>query len=173
MGKRGPPKKPTAILKARGSWRADERADAEMPEGIPEAPAWLQGAGRVHWYHLMPMLCAARVVRQTDGPALARYCALWGRWRQAEEWLDRHGTHHEKSVQVRDENGIPQLDAQGQVVLHILEVEEWPQVKRAIRLAESLTRLEDRFGLNPSARASVGGDPKKQADTGKSRFFGA
>lgn len=174
MGKRGPPKKPTDILKARGSWRATDRKDAEMPPGVPEAPTWLQGKAREQWFHLMPMLAAAYVVRQTDGPALARYCQLWARWRDVCDWIAKYGTHQELKKRMEDENKIPVLDADGKEQFEMIGVCLWPQVKLEIRLAESLTRLEDRFGLTPSSRSSVGGKSESGGeDPNKSRFFSA
>lgn len=172
MGKRGPPKTPTAQLEARGSWRASDRKDAEMPEGLPEAPGFLTAGARVHWFRLLPLLATARVLRQTDGNALGRYCLLLDRWLTVEAWLATYGMFREVKTRAEDENKIPILDAEGNETFVMVLAEEWPQTKTASRLAEQLTRLEDRFGLNPSARASVGSNDKPAADNGKSKFFG-
>jgi P27 family predicted phage terminase small subunit len=155
MGRRGPPKTPTAALQARGSWRAEERKDAEMPDGIPDAPPHLKGPARELWFRLLPLLTTARILRQTDGQALARYCTLWQRWRECEEFVDKVGMVR----YVKDETGS------------VVDVIQYPQVATSMRLAEALTRLEDRFGLNPSARASVGSADAKPPATGKDRFF--
>lgn len=172
MGRRGPPKTPTAQLQARGSWRGNERKDAEMPEGLPDAPGWLSDGARVHWFRLLPLLATARILRQTDANSLGRYCQLLDRWLTVEKWLATHGMFRLVTIPQEDENKIPLLDAEGNVMVHVIESEEWPQTKTASRLAEQLTRLEDRFGLNPSARASVGSNDKPVADNGKSKFFG-
>jgi phage terminase small subunit len=72
-----------------------------------------------------------------------------------------------------DENKIPVLDADGNEQFEMIAAEEYPQTKTASRIAEQLTRLEDRFGLNPSARASVGSADAKPPASGKERFFSA
>lgn len=57
----------------------------------------------------------------------------------------------------------------------VLETEKglvnYPHVATSLRLSELLTKAEDRFGLNPSSRSSVGGADKKENVNGKSRFF--
>lgn len=173
MGKRGPRPTPKALLEARGSWRGEARTEAEMPKDLPECPPWLTGAARAHWFHLLPMLTAARVIRQTDGPALARLCQTYAQWREAIEWTEKWGAFSSRTVAVRDENGRLELEADGITVRkEVTDTVVWPQVKLALKLAETLTRMEDRFGLNPASRTAVQGDPKAQPDSGKSRFFG-
>ena len=174
MGKRGPPPTPKALLQTRGSWRGSDVVVPEtiLPPIIPDPPEWLKGEGLKHWEGVLPLLIISRVMRQTDVPALARYCQLWARWRAAEEFLDKYGTCREIKHEVTDENGIPELDEDGNVAFEMVAAEEFPQVKTALRCAESLTRLEDRFGLSPAARTRVAPEqepaPKK---TGKGRFF--
>ena len=173
MGKRGPPKTPTATLKARGSWHANDRNDPDLSMALPNCPDWLKGAGREHWFALLPLMAAGGILRQTDGPALARYCHLWKQWRECVDWLEKHGSHAIMSQQLRDENGLPELDENGEAKLIIMRVDEFPQAKLCIKLAESLNRLENNFGLSPSARASLGvaGSASKKEETGKGRFF--
>ncbi len=142
MGTRGPTPLPHAVLAARGSWRAslarDERTPVPEP-GIDDPPEWLDDEARGAWNDLSARLQAMGVLGTIDWHALALYCQLWSRWRQAEEFLARHGD----SYIVRDNRG------------EVRGVKLYPQVKLAGQLAEQLTRLGREFGLSPSARTRV------------------
>ena len=157
MGRRGPPPTPTAVLKLRGSTRVTQRRqihEAQGPVGAPEPPDWLDEDARAMWDHLLPMLTGMGVLTRIDGNALARYCRLWSRWRKAEAHLDKHGELY------------PLKDDQGRVRY----VQQWPQVAIAAKLAQQLTRLEQEFGMTPSARTRV---PARNAagPTDKSEYF--
>ena len=59
MGKRGPRPTPTAVLRARGSRRADrnpDRLEPEPPPGPPECPAWLNADAKVVWDQMVALL---------------------------------------------------------------------------------------------------------------------
>lgn len=140
MGERGPPPTPTGILKIRGSWRGNRKAQASSPERtLPRRPKWLDPHARAAWRQLVPLLDAMGVLDAIDGKALARYCTLWGRWRKAEEFLAKHGETHLAK------------DAAG----NVLGLRNYPQVRTASVLAEQLLRLEQHFGMTPSARARI------------------
>jgi P27 family predicted phage terminase small subunit len=139
MGKRGPKRTPTAILKIRGSRRATERPDRGTVAEMPEAPAWLTGAALEMWNELSPLLFNANVLTMRDRNALARYCKLWEQWRKATDFVDKYGTTY------------PSTDANGNTIFR-----RHTQAIEARNLATILARLEAAFGLEPSARASVG-----------------
>jgi len=150
MGKRGPQPTPTATLKHRGSWRADTRGDEPKADGKPRQPAWLPPKAKAVWQQLIPRLEGMGVLAAVDRNALARYCMLFARWRECEEFIAEHG-----AVRVKDGN-----------------VTEWPQVARAGSLADKLLKLEQHFGMTPSARASLSVASNQPKDDGnKSRFF--
>jgi P27 family predicted phage terminase small subunit len=57
MGKRGPPKTPTATLKLRGSFAAGGRdGEPEVRPEIPACPSWVSASGREHWQDVAEML---------------------------------------------------------------------------------------------------------------------
>jgi len=156
VGLRGPKPTPTAQLAARGSWRADARIAAGEPQavaGCPECPDWLSGEAKIAWHHLIPLLHRSGILAQQDRNALARYCQVWARWKSCELFLSEHGS-------VSD-------GADG-------SAKEVPQSALALRLGDALTKMEDRFGLTPSARASIGNHlmTKEEPKNDKSRFFG-
>lgn len=149
MGKRGPPKTPLAILAARGSWRADERKEVEVAPGCPAPPENLTDSAKAHWWYIVPILNAANLLRLTDRNSLSRYCELLAAYDACQ-------------CELRESPALLRVD--GSVN---------PLIATAIRLSEALQKLEDRFGLNPSARANVAGaveTPKNKND--KAEFFG-
>jgi len=162
MGRRGPVPTPTSILKLRGSTLATQRRqkdEARGPAGAPDRPDWLDEAARKMWDHLLPMLDGMGVLTRIDGNALARYCRLWSRWRKMEKFIEEKG----EMYPLRGESG------------QVRCFQQWPQVAIAHRLALQLTKLEQEFGLTPSARARTQLAPAnpQMARSDKSRFFRA
>ena len=163
MGRRGPAPTPTTILKLRGSTLATQRrqdAEVQGPAGTPDPPDWLDPDARAAWDHLVPMLVSMGVLTRIDGNALARYCRLFARWKKAEAFIDKHGDVYP----LKDEHG------------HVKCLQPFPQVSTAAKLSQQLTRLEQEFGMTPSARARIplssaatqGGAPRA-----KSHYFDA
>ena len=75
MGQRGPKPTPTALLKLRGSWRADTRQGEPRPEvGLPPPPSWLTKSALRHWPEIGDYLCGLGVMAAAHGPALAMLC---------------------------------------------------------------------------------------------------
>lgn len=80
----GPPPTPTAILKARGSWRAKIRKnEPQPPAGKAECPEWLSLEAKAAWKKLAPTLERMGVLTLADENEFARYCDLYARWKQA------------------------------------------------------------------------------------------
>lgn len=143
---------PTSILAMRGSWRAGEReGEPTPPEGAPTAPECLSEKASAKWLELIPILQAMRVLTVADGEALARYCQIWARNQEAEEFLAT--------------NSPITLGSQGSPIKH-------PYVAIASDTARLLSRLEQEFGLTPSARTALKTTgPEKPKEDGKGRFF--
>jgi len=138
MGKRGPQKTPTDILKLRGSRLADHRHDPEVEAGAPPCPAWLSKETRAVWKQVIPHLRTMGVLAKSDGNALARYCGLWVRWKRAEKFLEDNGEVFITTTKAGEQYPI-----------------QWPQVSIVNTLAVELRRLEQEFGLTPAARAGI------------------
>lgn len=159
MGKRGPRPTPTAILKARGSRRADRNPAEPQPEpGRPDCPPWLPPEAKDCWAAIVPRLEQMAVLTLADRNALTRYCVLWARWREAETWIRDHG----ETYTVTDADGNPR------------GVQTHPKVAIAAKLSAQLERLEADFGLNPSARSRIVTTPAQTsplAPDPKARFF--
>ncbi len=157
--KPGPAPTPTALLRARGSWRAQTRTSEPKPQmGRPPCPSWLSKDAKTEWRRLVTLLNNARVLAKSDGNALARYCRLWERWQGAERFILEHGS----TYRTKDKNGEPAGHR------------AFPQVAIAAQLAQQLTRLEHEFGLTPAARSRVTAEEREETSSNggdKSRFF--
>ncbi len=79
---------------------------------------------------------------------------MWSMWRDAVSFLDDKGTVYT----LKDNEGKAKY------------LQQFPQVGIMNNLASQLSKLEDSFGMTPSARAGLVVDKKKK-DSGKSRFF--
>lgn len=141
MGKRGPKPTPTNILKLRGSWRGKTRpTEPQPPRDKPACPAWLAKTDRPLWRRLTAQLAEMGVLTKLDQHALGRYLVLFQRWQKMEAFITQYGESY------------PLKNKKGEVIGFRLFV----QVKLAQDLADQLLKLEQHFGMTPSARASLG-----------------
>lgn len=136
MGRRGPKRTPTIILRNRGSWLAGQRRDADFPRGAPEPPDWLAGEARAAWDRLVPMLMERGVLTRADASALACLSIAWGRLAEAEAVIAREGL-----TVTTITGGVKQHPAVQ------ISAAAWGQVVRGCAL----------FGLDPADRSSVTG----------------
>ncbi len=102
-------------------------------------PAHLGEIAAARWRELLPMLQAVRVMTQADIEALARYCDTYEWWLATRVKLKKDGDTY------------PILNDGGEVKY----IAQRPEVSIAHKLAQQLRQLEQDFGLNPSARASL------------------
>lgn len=161
MGRRGPSPTPTPILKLRGSTlvtKKREKAEVRGPAGLPDCPDWLDSDGQEAWTRVVPLLVQMGVLTRVDANALGRYCRLFTRWKKAEEFISKNGDVYP----LKDESG------------QIKYLQQFPQVGIAIKLAQQLTKLEQEFGMTPSARSRIQLQSNGvEAPSNKSRFFEA
>ncbi|MBS0195993.1 MAG: phage terminase small subunit P27 family [Planctomycetes bacterium] len=140
MGKRGPRPQPTRLLRLKGSWRGNiNKHEPPTIAGDPTCPDWLDEEAKAMWGHVVPLLRAMNLLSKADGNALSRYCHLCSRWLKAEKFLQKYGESY------------PLKDAGGNVRCFMA----WPQSSVAAKLARELARLEQEFGLTPSARSRL------------------
>ena len=140
MGQRGPVRTPTKILELRDSTELWKRKREPRPvTEKPPCPTWLAPDARTIWRQVTPELARIGILARIDQHALARYCHLWVRWRTEETRLATEGLD------------IITYNAAGQV----MSIVPSPAVARSSNLADKLLRLEQHFGMTPSARASL------------------
>lgn len=128
MGKRGPAKIPTKILKLRGSGLVSRVRRKIKADGLPAAPEWLGDEEADKWEQLVPMLQRMGILGEIDAEALGLYCTAWVRWRRVDELLAAGG----------------------------LKVLEQARLSlQAARWFDRLVKLQCQFGMTPSARADL------------------
>lgn len=152
MGQRGPKPTPTKVLAMRGSWLAKTRDGEPQPEpAIATPPSWLDAKSKTLFRKKVAQMATVGTLTKHDVEALARYCRLTTRYREAEEFIMAHGSTVETQAGLK----------------------AYPEVQIANTLAAELLRLENHFGFTPSARTNLRTDKKaKHADTDqKARFF--
>ncbi len=139
--------KPTAIKELEGNpgKRALNKSEPK-PNRLtraPVCPQFLKGLARTQWNKMAPQLARLGVLTNIDLDALARYCTLYQRWRDAEREVARLG------VIIRTTNG---------------NLVQNPHLNVANRCNEQLNSLAAEFGLTPSSRSKVHAEPPDERD---------
>lgn len=135
MGRRGPPRTPTAQLRLAGSWRASHRQGEPTPRvQVPPAPTWLDREARAEWRRVAPQLAQLGCIAEQDRALLAQYCALWS------EVIDLQR-------QVR-RLGWSQSTESGATVAT-------PEARLLMQARTQLRAYAAQFGLSPASRANL------------------
>ena len=147
MGKRGPKRTPTQILKLRGSWLADTRKDIEAG-GLPLPPDGLGDIARAHWADIVPKLAQNGILADFDWPKLADMCEIY-----------------EQIQVIKPISKLPERKS-----VHG-KLEANPHFYAMLKLRALYDRLSSQFGMAPSNRAGMGSVQKKRGGESKARFF--
>jgi P27 family predicted phage terminase small subunit len=126
----------------------------EVPEQLPDPPAFLNGHARDEWFRVAPELRRLGLLTVLDTMALAAYCAVYSRWRTAEEAL----------MKMAEKDPVT-----GALLIKgaLGEPRENPRVRAAERAAGDMIRFAGEFGMTPSARARVAAGVAWREDGGK------
>lgn len=162
MGKRGPAKTPTALLKLSGTHRYDARIKQGEPEPPPlegrEPPEWIRERAKEFWSNIIPILESMGVMSNADKDALAMYCQSLAKLEEYEKFIEENGSTYTTHNAVGD----------------ISAIRPYPQATMAKEMTAMVSRLGQQFGLTPSSRAHLEvADPDKQLKTDKNQFFRA
>ena len=150
MGKRGPPKQPTVLRLLRGNLskrKINEREPKPDADQIVP-PEYLAGASLAKWNQVLPGLIATGVITNADVETLARYCTMYEAWLQCLRQVRRAG------------DWFAVYDKTGKMV----NAKSTPSALMVVKLAASMLRIEQEFGLTPSARSGIVGTQAKQRD---------
>jgi len=158
MGKRGPKPTPTAVRKARGTDRPDERATHEPTPraGLPSCPDGLDRRGQAVWDWLIPELESMGILAGCDRNMLERYCEMMSQWHECIAVVRERGSCYEV---LKGDGSVQYASAR-------------PEASQALKLDTALQRIEAQFGLSPSARTRI--EVPQDKDTvgdGKAKFF--
>lgn len=148
----GPRPTPTAILRARGSWRAAarEKTEPHVESSRPPAPKWLRVGAHQYYHSLLERVCAARTMTHLDAEALATLAhCLWVA---------------EKCQAIIDREGLIAERNDGTIYEH-------PAMRMQGAAMDRACRLYREFGLTPSARSSIKTAPKEEHEKKETERF--
>ncbi|HEX3998248.1 MAG TPA: phage terminase small subunit P27 family [Pirellulales bacterium] len=116
--------------------------------GVPEPPDGLDDEALLEWNRIVPELREMGVLSRADRAALAAYCTAWGRWRNAEAQVKKHGP-----IVKSPDKGFPMKS---------------PYLTIADQAVETMRKFLVEFGLTPSSRSRIrisgGNDPASEFD---------
>jgi P27 family predicted phage terminase small subunit len=153
MGKRGPPKKPSALKVVQGTFRKDREAKSpvNVEPKAPKPPKGMSQLGLACWRRMVPKLVAARVLTELDRELLAAFCECWAMY-----WGLKA---------VVDEEGWTWVSANGNIRVH-------PAVGAMKMMLDNVVRLGREFGLTPASRSRIEALPESPTDPTAEFLFG-
>ncbi|NBW18970.1 MAG: phage terminase small subunit P27 family [Caulobacteraceae bacterium] len=141
MGKRGPRKEPTIIKIAKGNpgKRPLNKNEPKPPSDDITPPEWVTGVAREKWENVVPKLIGMGVMTNADVDTIARYCTMH---EQYVKYLEQCRRGLDVLV-IRDDAG------------KVKYMQSTPAATMMTKLAASMLRIEQEFGLTPSARSGL------------------
>lgn len=136
MAQRGRKPKPTAlkVLEGNPGKRPLNNNEPKPEKKAPKYPAWLEPEAKKEWKRMTKTLEAIGVLTQVDATAFAGYCQAYARWKEAEEFLSKHGTIF------KTPSGY---------------IQQVPQVSIAQTYLKIMKDFCSEFGLTPAARSRI------------------
>jgi P27 family predicted phage terminase small subunit len=113
--------------------------DEAKPEvRLPSPPAHLSKEAKKEWRRSGRFLLEMGLISELDRAAFAAFCAVWGRWVEAEVALNTHG------VLIKSPSGYPMQS---------------PYLAVANRALDQMRSLLAEFGMSPASRSRVTAAP--------------
>ncbi len=136
MATRGRKPKPTALklLEGNPGKRPLNVKEPKPEKKAPRCPSWLELEAKKEWKRMSKTLETMGVLTQVDGAAFAGYCQAYARWKEAEEFLTKHGTIF------KTPSGY---------------IQQVPQVSIAQTYLKVMKDFCSEFGLTPAARTRI------------------
>jgi len=143
MAARGRKPKPTElkILEGNPGKRPINTQEPIPNKKAPRCPAWLEPEAKKEWRRTAKQLEELGILTEVDMAAFAGYCQAYARWKEAEEFISKHGTI------VKTPSGYWQ---------------QVPQVSIAQTYLKIMNKFCEQFGLTPSARSRIVADKGQQ-----------
>jgi len=131
--------KPTALKQLEGNpGRRPLNLNEPKPvRSAPRCPDWLEAEAKREWRRASKQLESLGILTEIDMTAFAGYCQAYARWKEAEEFITKHGTI------VKTPSGYWQ---------------QVPQVSIAQTYLKIMGRFCEQFGLTPSSRSRIAGE---------------
>ncbi len=136
MATRGRKPKPTAlkVLEGNPGTRPLNKNEPQPEKKAPRCPSWLEPEAKKEWKRMAKTLEAMGVLTQVDRTAFEGYCQAYARWKEAEEFLSKHGTIF------KTPSGY---------------IQQVPQVSIAQTYLKVMKDFCSEFGLTPAARTRI------------------
>ena len=136
MATRGRKPKPTAVkvLEGNPGKRTLNMFEPKPEKVAPECPDWLNEEAKAEWNRLVDKMVELGTLTEMDMAAFAGYCQSYARWKEAEEFIEKHGTI------VKTPSGYWQ---------------QVPQVSIAQTNLKVMLKFCSEFGLTPSSRSRM------------------
>ena len=93
LAQRGRKPKPTAVKQLEGN-PGKRQLNANEPKPAaraPSCPKWLEDDAKKEWRRLAKQMEQLGILTEVDMAAFAGYCQAYARWKEAEEFISRHG----------------------------------------------------------------------------------
>lgn len=128
--------KPTAlkILEGNPGKRPINEQEPKPNKKAPKYPTWLEPEAKKEWKRMSKTLENMGVLTEVDMTAFAGYCQAYARWKEAEEFLSKHGTIF------KTPSGY---------------IQQVPQVSIAQTYLKVMKDFCSEFGLTPAARSRI------------------
>ena len=135
-GDTGRKPKPTAlkVLEGNPGKRPLNKNEPQPEKKAPRCPSWLEPEAKKEWKRMAKTLETIGVLTQVDKAAFAGYCQAYARWKEAEEFLSKHGTIF------KTPSGY---------------IQQVPQVSIAQTYLKVMKDFCSEFGLTPAARTRI------------------
>lgn len=148
MGQRGPAPKPTSLKAAAGNpgKRALNDAEPLPPPGEISPPAWLGKRAQKIWAELAPVCVSMRTLTTADVYTFGRYCEAFARWLFLKQHFDKES---DAAYFAATTYALKTDEGKTRYLMPL------PQSVEMRQLHQQLKDLEDRFGLNASARSRI------------------
>ena len=145
MAQSGRKPKPTAIKELEGNpgKRSLNKNEPRPKKKAPRCPTWLEPEAKKEWKRLAKQMELLGILTEMDMTAFAGYCQSYARWKEAEEFISKHGTI------VKTPSGYWQ---------------QVPQVSIAQTNLKLMLRFSEEFGLTPSSRSRIAVAEVTEAD---------
>jgi P27 family predicted phage terminase small subunit len=122
--------------------------EPQPPSSNITPPSWVTDKALDKWHEVVPLLVSMGVMTDADIEAIARYCAMH---EQYLKYLDQVRRGLDVLV-MRDDAG------------RVKYMQSTPAATMMMKLAASMLRIEQEFGLTPSARSGIASSKSANAD---------
>ena len=145
MAHRGRKPKPTALKALEGNpgKRVLNQFEPKPEKKAPKCPSWLEPEAKKEWRRTAKQLEQLGILSEIDMAAYAGYCQAYARWKEAEEFMSKHGTI------VKTPSGYWQ---------------QVPQVSIAQTYLKIMNKFCEQFGLTPSSRSRIAADKAAESN---------